>query len=188
MKNAHIIKFLKAFSFNPSCKKILDELKNLETLNNNKEEFDKFVKDKDEDHDIIYKVVLYKDDLSCLIQQIKEEKRINENVYKILIDGKSEDNTICLIIYFRMVVNSGKPHVEWANCIFHNKDGETDSLCVSDTLVYFTEFMPFLRKWFIQYQNLKEELYKEMPDFVWFFKVFLSTQYENCFKLSSFLD
>lgn len=185
MKNAHIINFLKTFSFNPSCKKILDDLEKL----NNKDELDKFVKDKkDEDHDIIYKVVLYRDDLSCLIQQIKEEKRISENVYKLLIDGKSEDDTICLIIYFRMVVNSGKPHVEWANCIFRNKDGETGSLCVSDTLVYFTEFVPFLRKWFIQYQNLKEELYKEMPDFLWFFKVFLSTQYENCFRLSSYLD
>lgn len=185
MKNAHIINFLKTFSFNPSCKKILDDLDN---FNNNKEELDKFVKDKDEDHDIIYKVVLYRDDLSCLIQQIKEEKIINENVYKLLIDGKSEDNTICLIIYFRMVVNSGKPHVEWANCVFCNKNGETGSLCVSDTLVYFAEFVPFLKKWFIQYQNLKEELYNEMPDFVWFFKVFLSTQYENCFRLSLHLD
>lgn len=105
-----------------------------------------------------------------------------------MIDGKSEDNAICLIIYFRMVVNSGKPHVEWAHCVFCNKNGETGSLCVSDTLVYFAEFVPFLKKWFIQYQNLKEELYNEMPDFVWFFKVFLSTQYENCFRLSLHLD
>ena len=49
----------------------------MDNLNNNKEELDKFVKDKDEDHDIIYKVVLYRDDLSCLIQQIKEEKQIS---------------------------------------------------------------------------------------------------------------
>lgn len=178
-----LLTFLKLFPLIQVVKKILADL---EKLNNNKDELDKFVKDKDED--IIYKVVLYKDDLSCLIQQIKEDKRISENVYKLLVDGLSEDSSICLIIYFRMVVNSGKPHVEWANCIFRNKDGETGSLCVSDTLVYFTEFVPFLRKWFIQYQNLKEELYKEMPDFVWFFKVFLSTQYENCFRLSSYLD
>lgn len=89
MKNAHIINFLKTFSFNPSCKKILDDL---EKLNNNKDKLGKFVKDKDED--IIYKVVLYKDDLSCLIQQIKEDKRISENVYKLLVDGLSEDSSI----------------------------------------------------------------------------------------------
>lgn len=181
MKNAHIINFLKTFSFNPSCKKILDDL---DSLNNNKEELDKFVKDKDEDHDIIYKVVLYKDDLSCLIQQIKEEKIINENVYKLLIDGKLEDNTICLIIDFSLVVKKGrsKVHVEYVDCILQNKEDKNDIVFLLDTLVYFSAFTVFLKTWFIQYKDLKEELYNEMPDFLWFFKVFLTTQHENYFE------
>jgi len=182
MKNAHIINFLKTFSFNPSCKKILDDLDN---LNNNKEKLDK-LKNKDEDHDIIYKVVLYKDDLSCLIQQIKEEKRINENVYKLLIDGKSEDNVICLIMDFRLVVKKGcsKVHVEYVGCILRNKEDKNDIVFLLDTLVYFSAFTVFLKTWFIQYANLQKELYSEMPDFLWFFKVFLTTQQGNHFELN----
>ena len=182
MKNAHIINFLKTFSFNPSCKNILDDLDN---LNNNKEKLDK-LKNKDEDHDIIYKVVLYKDDLSCLIQQIKEEKRINENVYKLLIDGKSEDNVICLIMDFRLVFKNGQRriqvHVEYVDCILRNKEDKNDVVFLLDTLVYFSAFFTFLKTWFIKYKDLKEELYNEMPDFLWFFKVFLTTQHENYFE------
>lgn len=183
MKNAHIINFLKTFSFNPSCKKILADL---EKLNNNKDELDKFVKDKDEDHDIIYKVVLYRDDLSLLIQQIKEERRISENVYKLLIDGQSEDNAICFIIDFSLVVKNwqgqGKVHVEYVDCILRNKDDKNDIVFLLDTLMYFSSFTVFLKTWFIQYKDLKEELYSEMPDFLWFFKVFLTTQHENYFE------
>mgnify|MGYP000883893086 CR=1 FL=1 len=181
MKNAHIINFLKTFSFNPSCKKILDDL---EKLNNNKDELDKFVKDKDEDHDIIYKVVLYKNDLSCLIQQIKEDKRISENVYKLLVDGLSEDNAICLIMDFRLIFKNwqSKVHVEYVDCILRNKEDKNDIVFLLDTLVYFSAFAVFLKTWFIQYANLQEELYSEMPDFLWFFKVFLTTQHQNYFE------
>lgn len=183
MKNAHIINFLKTFSFNPSCKKILDELKNLEKLNNNKKEFDKW-KSKNEDHNIIYKVVLYKNDLSCLIQQIKEKKRISENVYKLLVDGLSEDSAICLIMDFSLVVKKqqNKVHVEYVDCILRNKEDKNDIVFLLDTLVYFSAFTVFLKTWFIQYKDLKEELYSEMPDFLWFFKVFLTTQHENYFE------
>lgn len=174
MKNAHIINFLKTFSFNPSCKKILDDLDN---LNNNKE----FVKDNNNE---TYKVVLYKDDLSCLIQQIKEEKQISENVYKLLIDGKSEDNAICLIMDFCLVFKNGqsKVHAEYVDCILRNKEDKNDVVFLLDTLVYFSAFVTFLKTWFIQYKDLKEELYNEMPDFLWFFKVFLTTQHENYFE------
>lgn len=178
MQNAHIINFLKAFSFNPSCKEILDDF---DKLNNNQEEFDKFVNNQD-DNNGFYQVVLFKDDLSCLIQQIKEEITINGNVYKLLVDGKSEDNSICLIVCFKMVVKNGKPYVEYKDSVFYNKENKIDSLLILDTLVYFSSFVVFLQTWFIQYANLQEELYKEMPDFVWFFKVFLSTQYENFFE------
>ena len=178
MKNAHIINFLKTFSFNPSCKKILDDLDN---LNNNKE-----LKSKNEDHDTIYKVVLYKDDLSCLIQQIKQDKRISENVYKLLVDRLSEDNTTCLIMDFCLIVKKGcsKVHVEYVGCILRNKEDKNDIVFLLDTLVYFSAFTVFLKTWFIQYANLQEELYSEMPDFLCFFKVFLTTQQENHFELN----
>ena len=178
MKNAHIINFLKTFSFNPSCKKILDDLDN---LNHNKEELDKFVKDNNNE---TYKVVLYRDDLSCLIQQIKEEKRISENVYKLLVDGRSEDSAICLIMDFSLVVKKqqNKVHVEYVDCILRNKEDKNDIVFLLDTLVYFSAFTVFLKTWFIQYKDLKEELYSEMPDFLWFFKVFLTTQHENYFE------
>ena len=177
MKNAHIINFLKTFSFNPSCKKILDDLDN---LNNNKE----FVKDNNNNNNETYKVVLYRDDLSCLIQQIKEEKIISENVYKLLIDEKSEDNAICLIMDFCLVFKNGqsKVHVEYVDCILRNKEDKNDVVFLLDTLVYLSAFVTFLKTWFIQYKDLKEELYNEMPDFLWFFKVFLTTQHENYFE------
>ena len=178
MQNAHIINFLKTFPFNPSCKEILDDF---DKLNNNQEELDKFVKDKNNG---TYQVALYKDDLSCLIQQIKEDKTISENVYKLLVDGKSEDNSICLNVYFKMVAENGKPYIEYEDSAFCNKENKNDSLLILDTLVYFSTFVNFLKVWFIKYSNLQEELYKEMPDFVWFFKVFLSTQYENFFELN----
>lgn len=174
MKNAHIINFLKTFSFNPSCKKILDDLDN---LNNNKE----FVKDNNNE---TYKVVLYKDDLSCLIQQIEEEKRISENVYKLLINGRSEDSAICLIMDFSLVVKKqqNKVHVEYVDCILRNKEDKNDIVFLLDTLVYFSDFASFIKTWLNQHDNLHEELYNEMPDFLWFFKVFLTTQHENYFE------
>ena len=180
MQNEHIINFLKTFPFNPSCKKILDDF---DKLNNNKEELDKFVNNQD-DNNGFYQVVLFKDDLSCLIQKIKEETTINENVYKLLVDGKSEDNSICLNVYFKMVAENGKPYIEYEDSAFCNKENKNDSLLILDTLVSFSAFVNFLKVWFIKYSNLQEELYKEMPDFVWFFKVFLSTQYENYFELN----
>lgn len=174
MKNAHIINFLKTFSFNPSCKKILDDLDN---LNNNKE----FVKYNNNE---TYKVVLYKDDLSCLIQQIKEEKRISENVYKLLINGRSEDSAICLIMDFSLVVKKqqNKVHVEYVDCILRNKEDKNNIVFLLDTLVYFSDFASFIKTWLNQHDNLHEELYNEMPDFLWFFKVFLTTQHENYFE------
>ena len=174
MINAHIINFLKTFSFNPSCKKILDDLDN---LNNNKE----FVKDNNNE---TYKVVLYKDDLSCLIQQIEEEKRISENVYKLLINGRSEDSAICLIMDFSLVVKKqqNKVHVEYVDCILRNKEDKNDIVFLLDTLVYFSDFASFIKTWLNQHDNLHEELYNEMPDFLWFFKVFLTTQHENYFE------
>ena len=180
MKNAHIINFLKTFSFNPSCKQILDDFDN---LNNNKDELDKFVKNKYKNHNL-YRVVLYKDDLSCLIQQIKEERTISKNVYKLLVDGKSEHNSVCLMAYFRIVFQNGtgQLYIEYEDSAFFNKENKYDSLCILDTMVYFSAFVSFLKTWFIQYANLHEELYKEIPDFLWFFKVFLTTQHENYFK------
>ena len=174
MKNAHIINFLKTFSFNPSCKKILDDLDN---LNNNKE----FVKYNNNE---TYKVVLYKNDLSCLIQQIKEEKRISENVYKLLINGRSEDSAICLIMDFSLVVKKqqNKVHVEYVDCILRNKEDKNNIVFLLDTLVYFSDFASFIKTWLNQHDNLHEELYNEMPDFLWFFKVFLTTQHENYFE------
>ena len=176
IKNAHIINFLKTFSFNPSCKKILDDLDN---LNNNNKAFDK-----DEVHDIIYKVVLYKYDLSCLIQKIKEDKIISENVYKLLVDRLSEDNTICLIMDFSLVVKKqqNEVHVEYVDCILRNKEDKNDIVFLLDTLVYFSDFASFIKTWLNQHDNLHEELYNEMPDFLWFFKVFLTTQHENYFE------
>lgn len=177
MKNAHIINFLKTFSFNPSCKKILDDLEKL----NNKEELDKFVKDNNNE---TYKVVLYKDDLSCLIQQIKEEKTISENVYKLLVDGTSEYNSFCLMVYFRIVVQNGtgQLYIKYEYSAFLNKENKDDSLLILDTLVSFSDFASFIKTWLNQHDNLHEELYNEMPDFLWFFKVFLTTQHENYFE------
>lgn len=178
MRNAHIINFLKTFSFNPSCKKILDDFDN---LNNNKDEFDKFVKNKNNG---TYKVVIYKNDLSCLIQQIKEEKTISENVYKLLVDGKSEENSSCLMVYFRIAVQNGtgQLYIEYEYSAFFNNENEDDSLLILDTLVSFSDFASFIKIWFTQHDNLHEKLHKEMPDFLWFFKVFLNTQYENYFE------
>ena len=154
-------------------------MKNLEKLNNNKDELDKFVKDKNNE---TYKVILYKNDVSCLIQQIKEELTISENVYKLLIDGQSEDNSICFIVYLNLSINNGNLYLEYVDSKFHKQDNKNDFVFVLDTLVNFSSFVEFLGKWFIQYQNLKEELYKEMPDFLWFFKVFLKIQHENYFE------
>lgn len=180
MKNAHIINFLKTFSFNPSCKKILDDFDN---LNNNKEELDKFVKGKNNEA-YTYKVVLYKDDLSCLIQQIKEEKTISENVYKLLVDGKLEHNSFCLMVYFRIVVENGtgQLYIKYEYSAFFSKKNEDDSLLILDTLVSFSEFASFIKTWLDQHDKLHEKLHKEMPNFLWFFKVFLTTQYENYFE------
>ena len=157
-----LLTFLKLFPLIQVVKKILDDLDN---LNNNKE----FVKDNNNE---TYKVVLYKDDLSCLIQQIKEEKRISENVYKLLVDGRSEDSAICLIMDFSLVVKKqqNKVHVEYVDCILRNKEDKNDIVFLLDTLVYFSDFASFIKTWLNQHDNLHEELYNEMPDFLWFLK------------------
>lgn len=180
MKNKYIVDFLKFFLFNPSCKEILDDLN--KCSNHNKEELDDFV-----EHNKLYKVTLYKDDVSCFIQQIKEDRNISENIYKLLIDGKSEDNSICFSIYLKPSAHNGNPYFEYVDSEFHKQDGKNDVIFVLDTLVYFASFVKFLKQWFVQYHDLKEELYDEMPDFSWFFKVFLKTQKEN-FLLKPDLD
>ena len=99
-----------------------------------------------------------------------------------MIDGQSEDNSICFIVYLNLSINNGNLYLEYVDSKFHKQDNKNDFVFVLDTVVNFSSFVEFLGKWFIQYQNLKEELYKEMPDFLWFFKVFLTTQHENYFE------
>lgn len=91
------------------------------------------------------------------------------------------------VIYFKLCSNNGSPYLEVLNepeyPLFDKSTSINvkDNVFLLDTLVNFSEFITFLKNWLLQYNHLQEYLYDEMPDFLWFFKIFLSTQNENYF-------
>lgn len=133
----------------------------------------------------IYKVTIYKDDLSCLIHRAKEDRIISEAVYKLLVNKKTNQFSV---IYLKLCSNNGSHYLEVLNKpeypLFDKSTSINvkDNVFLLDTLVNFSEFITFLKNWLLQYNHLQEYLYDEMPDFLWFFKVFLSTQNENYFE------
>lgn len=200
MKNEHIVQFLQAFPFNPSCNQLLqklDELRQLKTTfaeQNSNLDNEKPSSSNREDNTIdtthgdnknrnVYKVEMHIYDLLFLVQKIKLGLETSEDVYKIMTDGKSKTKMF-VPLYFEIVTNNSEDEVyleliqdeQYPSFVELYSKNTPNGLELKEFLnlnIYFSHFISFLMSWLYKQDVLEE---KGQPNFIQYFQFFLKTQ------------